>query len=277
LIDDLSAKLQKERLCAGSTCSPGTATDTNDDKPPTVSLLAPQTGTLVNGNVRFDANASDNLGVASVEFWQGSNLLVTDTTPPYETSWDASAEPTGTHDLHVVARDGTGNSSTAQISVDVENFDVQAANGASGTSGKIENGDTLTFNFDHPVDPGTIVDGWDGNFPLSTVVRLSPDDPAQSYNDTLDFPSAPSLGVVDLGQADFWGWRLSPFVTDNFDDSDLVLSPDQRSLTVTLGSGNPAGQSGGGGTMVWTAPGAVCSVAPTCRVTESGAPADVDF
>ena len=54
-----------------------------DTTPPTVAITAPPTGT-VSGTVTLTANATDNVGVAGVQFLVDNNpLAAEDTTSPY--------------------------------------------------------------------------------------------------------------------------------------------------------------------------------------------------
>lgn len=97
-----------------------------DPTPPTVSLTAPAAGASVSGTVTVSATASDNVGVASVQFQlDGANLGTTDTTAPYSITWNTATVTAGPHTLRAVARDAAGNATTsAGVSVTV--LDVTA-------------------------------------------------------------------------------------------------------------------------------------------------------
>src|SRR5205823_2333534 len=89
-------------------------TGTPDTTPPTVSLTAPASGASVSGTVTVSASASDNVGVAGVQFkLDGANLGAEDTTAPYAVSWSTAAAAPGTHVLTAVARDAAGNTVTS--------------------------------------------------------------------------------------------------------------------------------------------------------------------
>jgi hypothetical protein len=85
-----------------------------DTTPPTVSLNGPADGATVFGLVSVSATASDNVGVASVQFLlDGASLGAAVTGAPYSVVWDtSSAQPGSAHVLTAVARDFAGN--TAQ-------------------------------------------------------------------------------------------------------------------------------------------------------------------
>jgi hypothetical protein len=62
-----------------------------DTTSPAVSLTAPAGGATVSGTIAVTATASDNVGVAGVQFLlDGVNLGVEDTTSPYAVSWDST-------------------------------------------------------------------------------------------------------------------------------------------------------------------------------------------
>ncbi len=98
----------------------------NDTQLPTVSLTAPAAGN-VTGNINVTANATDNVGVAGVQFLlNGSNLGAEDIASPFSISWITTSVPNGIYTLIARARDAAGNSTTsAGISVTVNNPDIQ--------------------------------------------------------------------------------------------------------------------------------------------------------
>jgi hypothetical protein len=85
------------------------------------------------------ANASDNVGVAGVQFrLDGAILGVEDTAPPYSVAWDTTTATNGSHSLTAVARDAAGNTTTsAAIAVTLTNVStgLVAAYGFNESSG----------------------------------------------------------------------------------------------------------------------------------------------
>ena len=69
------------------------------------------------------ADASDNIGVAGVQFLvDGVNVGVEDATPPYALAWDTRTVSNGAHTLTARARDAAGNSTlSAPVPVNVAN------------------------------------------------------------------------------------------------------------------------------------------------------------
>jgi chitodextrinase len=109
---------------AGNTTTATTVTVTVDNAAPTVSVTAPATGAFVSGNsVSVTGNASDNIGVTSVQFkLDGNNLGTADTTSPYSVAWDTTTATNGSHTITAVASDAAGNTTTStSVSVTVDN------------------------------------------------------------------------------------------------------------------------------------------------------------
>jgi hypothetical protein len=102
------------------------ATVTADTIPPSVSLTSPAGGAILSGTVPVTAAASDDTGVAGVQFLlDGQDLGAEDVGSPYGVSWDTTTASEGPHTLTVVARDAAGNRSTsAPVSVTVLNVPV---------------------------------------------------------------------------------------------------------------------------------------------------------
>ena len=87
-------------------------------------MTAPTAGATVSGTITIIANASDNVGVAGVQFKRdGANLGAEDTTPPYAISLNTTSVLNGSHALTAVARDADGNRTTAAaVTVTVSNL-----------------------------------------------------------------------------------------------------------------------------------------------------------
>ena len=111
---------------AGNTASASaTVTVSNaDTTPPTVSLTNPANGATVAGTVSVAASASDNVGVAKVEFYVDGALKGTDTTSPYGYSWDTTGSSNGSHTVLAKAYDAAGNTTSASATVTVSNADT---------------------------------------------------------------------------------------------------------------------------------------------------------
>lgn len=84
-----------------------------DSTPPTVNLTFPGNGATVSGTLQLAATASDDSGVASVEFFvDGASLGVGNPSAqagPWTLDWNTTSASAGSHALSVVARDARGN------------------------------------------------------------------------------------------------------------------------------------------------------------------------
>jgi Big-like domain-containing protein/lectin family protein/HYDIN/CFA65/VesB family protein/centrosomal CEP192-like protein/putative pyrroloquinoline-quinone-binding quinoprotein len=94
-----------------------------DITPPTIALTTPITGSTVGGSVTVAASASDNKGVASVQFYlDGAPLGGPLTAAPYQLTWNTTAVANGNHTLAAAALDATGNVGTSgSITITVSN------------------------------------------------------------------------------------------------------------------------------------------------------------
>jgi YD repeat-containing protein len=107
------------RDAAGNTTTSTAVTATVDNATPTVSITAPAAGSIVNGSVTVNMNASDNAGgsgISKVELYVDGTLTGTDTTSPYSIAWNTAAIPFGTtHALTAKAYDNvtTPNTTTS--------------------------------------------------------------------------------------------------------------------------------------------------------------------
>ncbi|MGH9867894.1 MAG: beta strand repeat-containing protein [Candidatus Polarisedimenticolia bacterium] len=133
---------------------PGGPPPTGDVTLPLVSLTSPSAGALVWGPTTVSANASDNVGVAGVQFrLDGSNIGAEDTSSPYSITWDATTAPLGIHTLSAEARDAAGNRRTSSLTVTVSAPDpvppvvaVSSPAGGSTVSGTTSVSATATDN-----------------------------------------------------------------------------------------------------------------------------------
>src|SRR5205085_1293614 len=101
-----------------------------DTTPPTVSITNPSEGTTISGSVTVSATATDNVGVAGVQFkLDGVNLGAEATTAPYSIAWNTATAANGSHTLTAVARDAAGNVKTSTP------VNVVVSNGGTGDPG----------------------------------------------------------------------------------------------------------------------------------------------
>jgi Big-like domain-containing protein/carboxypeptidase family protein/SdrD B-like protein len=113
-----------------------------DKTPPSVSITSPAPSATVSGTVNVTASASDNTGVAGVQFQvDGVNAGALEAAAPYGIAWDTTKVANGAHRLDAIASDAAGNTTTsATVSVTVNNtavnnFSISGTVSGSGAAG----------------------------------------------------------------------------------------------------------------------------------------------
>jgi hypothetical protein len=130
-----------------------------DAVPPSVSITSPSNGASVSGTINLTASASDDAGVAGVQFKRNTNTLIgsEDTGSPYSVSWDTTGVSDGSHTIIAVARDAAGNyatSSSITITVDNTAPTVESLSPADNAT-DIARASDLVITFDEAVDVET--------------------------------------------------------------------------------------------------------------------------
>jgi len=93
-----------------------TVSDDEDNVDPVVSLMNPQDGQVVEQDVQILAEASDDRAVQKVEFYIDGALESTDTTEPYQYSWNTVGLSDSTeHSIFAKAWDVAGNTALSDI------------------------------------------------------------------------------------------------------------------------------------------------------------------
>jgi len=141
-VDAFIAKVPGQ-LLGGDGTGPGP-----DITAPTVTITAPADGSTVSGSVTLSAAASDNTGVAGVQFQlDGLNLGAEDSAAPYSITWNTASTPSGVHTLTAVARDAAGNSGISNPVIVTLGGDVTAPAISAIVSSNISpSGATVTWN-----------------------------------------------------------------------------------------------------------------------------------
>ncbi|HEX6843777.1 MAG TPA: hypothetical protein VF235_01560 [Actinomycetota bacterium] len=140
---------------------------------------------------------------------------------------------------------------TGGFSVIVDNtrpngVSVQAPNSSGGTVGRAETGDSLILTYSEPIEPITVVAGWDGTGGQTVTLRLIQNgggDRIQIWNaaNTVRLP----LGLVRLGGTGYTATSV------NFTSSTMTMSGD--SVTIVLGTpSGPVTTAAVVSTMQWT-------------------------
>lgn len=195
------------------------ATVTNrviDNTVSSVSIADP--GAYLRGTVTLSANAAAGSGIVSVTIQRAPaggatwTTVCSTTASPYSCAWNSATVSDGLYDFRAVLVDGTGKSTTSATvsSRQVDNTvlrgaDIQAVNG-TGTAGRLDSGDVITYTFADTVSLSTVSPGWNGSS-LAVSVRLQDGNllGAGGTNDSVDVlrtGSQVNLGSVTL-RSDF--------------------------------------------------------------------------
>lgn len=93
-----------------------------DEQPPVVELTSPRNGALVSGTVELSANASDDYGLARVEFLVDGTVVASDNEGPFSAAWNSTKASNGAHRISARAVDRAGNIAASGVtSVTVNN------------------------------------------------------------------------------------------------------------------------------------------------------------
>jgi glucose/arabinose dehydrogenase len=166
-----------------------------DTQSPTVDITAPAAGN-VSGTINVTANASDNIGVAGVQFLlDGANLGVEDVAAPYSVSWITTGTANGVHTLTAKARDAAGNNTTSlPVTVTVNNTNLVAALSFNENTGTIANDNSGNNN------TGTLTNGptWSATGKYGSAILFD------GTNDLVNVNDANSLDLTNGMTIEAW-------------------------------------------------------------------------
>lgn len=177
---------------AGNTGPPSNeamAEITADTTPPVVSITEPLSGATLSGATIVAAAASDDVGVAGVQFLlDGAPLDVEDTTAPYSVTWNTPGAVNGTHMLSARVRDFAGNqAASVEIAVTVSNTESPGLIAAYGFN---EGSGTTVFDASSSNNNGVIE-----NAVWTTAGRFGS---ALSFNGTSSWVTVADAASLDL-------------------------------------------------------------------------------
>ncbi|MDP9145864.1 MAG: hypothetical protein M3N43_14445, partial [Actinomycetota bacterium] len=186
----------------------------------------------------------------------------------------------GAKSFSVTATDVAGNATGSTGSAAVDNTgpfasDVQVRNTSGLTAGKADNGDTLTLTYSEPIEPESIVSGWDGAT-MTVTVRIQ----NQGAGDLVQVRNAANSSSIPAGSVLLPGTAYVS-ATVSFSNSTMTMSG--STLVLVLGTPNlPAmvGTVAVAGTMTYTPVASMydraANACGTAAVSETGA-LDVEF
>ncbi len=259
-------------------------------------------GAYLSGTVTLNASANSTAKITNVRIQSapaGTNTWTTRCTvlaEPYSCDWDTTTVGDGLYDFRAILTDDVGKEtiSTPVASRRVDNTplrgaDIQAVNG-SGTQGKIDAGDTLSFTYSQQVNLASVTPGWQGSS-LPVTLRLR-DGNVQGLGtgnsgDTVDIQRPGS--TVNLGSVNTKGNFIKNRKTTTFNATMTaatvtIAGVPKTVITVTLGAPTSGSGSlrvsGKAATMVWTPSSSVTSlsgVASSLIPTNETGTVDKDF
>jgi hypothetical protein len=96
-------------------CSKESPTEPEDTIAPTVTISFPANGATLLGSVIVRADASDDRGIARVEFYVDGSLQKSVSSPGWEYMWDTRQSANGSHTVFAKAVDKAGNTSSSAV------------------------------------------------------------------------------------------------------------------------------------------------------------------
>jgi peptidoglycan/xylan/chitin deacetylase (PgdA/CDA1 family) len=86
-----------------------------DTNPPTVTLTAPSSGSVLTGSTTLTATASDNVAVLRVDFLVDGTVVGSVTSSPYSLPWNSASVADGSHTIAARAVDAATNATTSSV------------------------------------------------------------------------------------------------------------------------------------------------------------------
>ncbi len=261
----LGAVLLAGTLVAGSSAA-FTATSSNsassfatatDWVAPAVTLTSPAENAHTTATPTFSGaagTASGDSATVTVTIYSGTQAsgtpLQTRTATRSGSTWTTTAStlPAGTYTVQVTQTDSQANTGTVTRTFTVDETKpepsmISAANGGSGSAGRLNAGDKITFTFSKPIAATSVLSTFTGSS-ASVIVRFYDEDGSGSYTYGDSFTVLDSSGQanVKLDAGSFWGidggvFTDRNYVTDtvNF-AATMTRSSDGTSFVITLGS-----------------------------------------
>jgi Concanavalin A-like lectin/glucanases superfamily/Domain of unknown function (DUF1929)/Bacterial Ig domain len=206
-----------------------------DTTPPAVAMTAPASQSTVSGSIPVSATASDDVGVAGVQFQLDGNVLGVELkTPPYTMTWNTAASSNGPHTVSAVARDAAGNLSQASVDVTVSNT-VPSIPGLVGAYGFNEATGVQTHDSSGQGNTGTIAGAtWTPNGKYGAAL---------SFNGSSAWVTIADANSLDLTT----GMTLEAWVNPSAGSGwrSVILKEDTSGLAYALYSANNASRPAG--------------------------------
>lgn len=252
----------------------------NDNNPPTISITNPTgVGFLrLSGTVNITANASDDVGVARVEFYIDGTLKSTDTTSPYAYSWDTTSLPNNTaHIISIKAFDARDNSATASKNVIVDNSiapDTTPPAAISNLSAPSSTNNSVTLNWTAPGDDagtGTAAT-YDVRYSTTTITETNWTAATQATSEPTPAIAGTAQTFTITGLVPATTYFFAIKASDEVPNTSTISNVVSKATTSLLCTPNAActttqscpGTCNSGGTTCVDTPNDNCPAAPAC-------------
>jgi hypothetical protein len=206
-----------------------------DTTAPSVAITVPTQQATVSGTINVTATASDDVGVAGVQFkLDGTALGAERTSAPYTVAWNTTTTSNNPHTLTAVARDAAGNTSSSEVDVTVQNS-AQNPNGLVAAFGFNEGSGVQVNDASGQSNTGTI-----SSATWSTAGKFGS---ALSFNGTSSW-----VTVADAASLDFTtGMTLEAWVNPNIGSAwrTVILKENVDTFSYSLYSANSASRPAG--------------------------------
>ncbi|HYR12604.1 MAG TPA: N,N-dimethylformamidase beta subunit family domain-containing protein, partial [Mycobacterium sp.] len=182
---------------------------------PTVSITSPASGAAVGGTTSVTATASDNVGVAGVQFrLDGVNAGTEVTAAPYSISWNTTTASNGSHTLIAVARDTAGLlTASAPVTVTVlNNTTLPTISSFTPTGGPVGTSVTISgTNFTGAT--AVLFNGASAGFTVGSATTITATVPTGASSGPISVTT--SAGTASSASSFTVGPSVSPVVLEN--------------------------------------------------------------
>lgn len=154
------------------------------DPPPSVTITDPTSGETVSGTINVIATATDNIGVSKIDFSIDGKLRSSDSTSPYEYSWDTTVETDVDHTITAIAFDTNNNSAKDSVTVTVNNVDTQPPSTPTNLSANAASYNRVDLSWTASSDNKVVTGYWIVRDGVAIATSAT-----NSYSDTTVLPS----------------------------------------------------------------------------------------
>jgi hypothetical protein len=232
-----------------------------DTTPPTVSVTNPTPNETVSGTTPLAANASDNVAVASVQFFvDGQKVGSPVTSAPYAISWDTTTVSSGAHTVSAQATDTSGNTAkSAAVSVTVQNPPPPMTCFVMDAQASVHGASKVTTPAFHTAAAGETL-----------LAFVSADGPAKTGGQTVTVTGAGLTWTLvkrsnaQAGDSEIWAATAPAVLTA----ATVTSTPSKTGFDQALAVIAMEGVSGVGA----SAAGSAATGAPSLKLTTQGAP-----